>query len=1453
MSLTTGAPKSKRSIRGFLRNTFSRSSSTIPTHIPSSPPDSSQDSPSLGSPNLLHALAHSAGALDVSPSNDERLALHSVSAPSTSSAGQTSFLPIPLINAPTALDVPDPPPPSDKRLAVLRPISAPAVVGAKPTNSQPNSTSMDTSAVLGSARTTSTNMTAVWGRLKASLQGLRDITGVFPHLSLAVGILLECFDELETAARSQRDYEDLAKELTTLSESLTQYIKPPMPMLITQCISGVAMEIEQQAKDIDNKMRRGTAERLMIAKADEEDVIRHYRRIQSLFRQLQASINMGASTWSIANEHLVNTRLEGLNPVKQATYDSTLSSALSRRSCTEGTREEILSNLDKWLSDSSAPAVYWMNGMAGTGKTTIACTFSEQLEHRKLLAASFFCTRTVADCRDTARIIPTIAYQLARYSAPFQASLYEALGDDPDAGSKNIQKQFERLLRDPLLKVKDAMPGKFVIVIDALDECGDRNRVETMLDMLFRYAPDMPLRFFITSRPEPEIYDRMMLDVKARAALHLHDIETSLVQADIELYLKEELGFISPPAAQIAQLAQRSGSLFIYAATLVRYIRFSKRFGNPRQRLQSVLSLTPESTKKHAEIDALYTTILESALEETQMEQQEADDVRLVLRTVLFTQEPVSVETIATLAGLDDPQRVLFALQPLRSVLHQSEDTKLVSTLHASFPDFMFSNERSGVYFCDIVEHSQMIAERCFLAMTEQLRFNICDLESSFVPDEKVKDIQQRIKQRISPALAYACRYWGSHLALASISGHLLKLLEEFIRHQLLFWTEVLSLRREIGTGLEMLLKAKQWLNLNRVESTSSELVVLVEDSYNFVTAFAGSPASQSTPHIYISVLPFCPRSSSVYKNYWKRTQGLLELKGSLMERREAASLATWNIGSRIYSVAYSPDGTRVAVGCDDHSVRILNAHDGTPLFDPLRGHTNTVSSVVFSPDGKLVASASYDASVRLWNAHSGAPIFGALKDDNREVNSVAFSPDSTRVISGSDDNHIRVWSSYTGALLQGPLEGHTGLIRSVAFSHDGALIVSSSNDGTIRLWNARDGTPAAPPFTGHADHVMSVAFIPGEHRFVSGSKDRSVHVWNKPDGLLAPSPFTGHTGYVNFVAVSPDGTRVASGSTDRTVRVCKIDDGTLTAGPFVGHTNSVHSIVYSPDGTRVISGSFDGTIRVWNVRDGLPLPPPAPFKNHMNNLKSVSFSGDGARLLSISSDFSVRAWGISPDIAVVEPLESRSIVSSLQTAPLMGFDAPINVIDYDYQFLNSVDGGLVSGSLEGQTDSFTSSGLSADGTLLVTGFRNGFIRLWDLKKAKQVNGPFCGHGGEIISVALSLDHSRVTSCSNQDKTIRVWNTRNTVLNIFSSDVTQTDSTFAHHNGQFFDGWNIRKDGWVTNGSSQLLFWIPHDFASAHVWPSPHAEFIITKDGMVHILQQKLLLGGQWSRCYTPD
>ncbi|KAB5589987.1 Vegetative incompatibility protein HET-E-1 [Ceratobasidium theobromae] len=1229
--------------------------------------------------------------------------------------------------------------------------------------------------------------------LQSALNALHACASIFPPLQSAVGALISCLDVFEGASKNRKEYEAIATELKTLSLSLAQHIKQSNSTRMSDCVTNVAFSIEQQAKTIIAKQKRGTGRALLEESKDEEEIIGQYRRIEALFRQLQTDANL--STWSIANEHLVNTRLEGLAPAKLASYDSILSTEINRRTCTDGTRTAVLSTLGEWSHDASAPDLYWMDGMAGTGKTTIACSFSKILEGRKQLAASFFCTRSSPECRQVGRIIPTIAYQLARYSIPFQGALCEILGNEPDIGTKNVVKQVERLLKEPLDKVKNAIPDNLVVAIDALDECEDRHGVRLVLDLLFKVAPSIPLKFFVTSRPEPGIYSKMVSqNPRSRTVLHLHEIEKSLVKADIELYLNEELNFMSPTNQQIEQLVERSGNLFIYAATLVRYIQPTIYSIDPQRRLELVLAMTPQSMDQYAEVDLLYTVVLQSALGEKHLNAGEVEDMRLVLQTVLCVQEPVNIDTLAILAGISSPRQALSALQPLRSVIHFSEDSGTVSALHASFPDYMFNQARSGLFFCDRAEHNQLLAQRCFEVMKSQLRFNICNLESSYVPDSEVADLKIRIEKAISPTLWYTSLYWGDHLRLAASSSALCVMVEDFLSVRLLFWMEVLNLKKSIGLGAQILMKAKLWLQDG---SASSDVTHYCNDAHGFVTSYAANPVSQSTPHIYISSLPLLPRSSSVFKHYWGRTRNMINLKGSGIEHREMAALATWVLGSAVRSITYSLDGSRVAYGCKDGSIGIRNIYDGSIIVDPFKAHTDAITSVAFSSDGSRLVSSSVDGTIHVWHAEDGTLAPGPFNGHDGTIASVAFSPDGLHVVSGSTDRTVRVWRAIDGAavghpfhghtravwtvavspngmhiasgstdctlrvwnladgaLVSGPLRGHTSTIWSVGFSPDGALIASGSEDKTIRLWDAGNGTPVASPLEGHTSGINSIAFSRDSQRLVSGGDDLIIIVWSVANRTLIAGPFKGHSDIIRSVGFLPDATRVISGASDRTIRVWNTHSNILVPPPSEGHTGGVWSVAFSPDGSRVTSGSTDTEICLWNAHDGKLIA--APFKGHTGKIWSVAFSPNGEHIASGSSDCKIRMWNAQNGTPGAKPFFDHSeVVNSIAFSP-DGTRLVSGSNDGGVRVQSFPDGELVAGPLRGHTGAIMSVAFSPDGTRITSGSRDNTTRVWDSSKGTLITNPFHGHTDWVMSVAFSPDGLCVASGS-RDHTIRVW------------------------------------------------------------------------------------------------
>ncbi len=281
-----------------------------------------------------------------------------------------------------------------------------------------------------------------------------------------------------------------------------------------------------------------------------------------------------------------------------------------------------------------------------------------------------------------------------------------------------------------------------------------------------------------------------------------------------------------------------------------------------------------------------------------------------------------------------------------------------------------------------------------------------------------------------------------------------------------------------------------------------------------------------------------------------------------------------------ILAAAYALDGSVVASGSADNTIRLWNADTGGHLRT-LKGHTDYAYSVAFSPDGLSLASGGKDHSIQLWSALTGDPI-QTLEGHTGEVYAVAYSPDGSTIVSGSGDRTVRLWSAKTGKPLK-TMTQHAGSVRTVAFSPDGTLIASGGADKTVRLWDAQTGKPLAS-MKKHARTIYSVAFSPDGKVLASGSADETIRFWNvSPQSLAHTRTVGGSAGLVFSVAFSPDGSTLAAGNQDGTVQLWASGNGRLKE-TLEGHTGTVYAVAYSPDSQTLISGSRDKTLRFWSM-----------------------------------------------------------------------------------------------------------------------------------------------------------------------------------------------------------------------------------------------------------------------------
>jgi NACHT domain len=494
-----------------------------------------------------------------------------------------------------------------------------------------------------------------------------------------------------------------------------------------------------------------------------------------------------------------------------------------QKRCLPGTRKDFLEHIMKWVENPNSKHGLVLLGQAGTGKSSIAHEVARHFEHR-CLGCYFTFLRKEGSKDDAYQLFTTVARDLSDRYPAFKLALGKIVKDDTSLrSSRGYRTLFERLLLEPLKNLPRALPGPILIVVDALDESGDATGKTGLHTFLARHLADLPpeFRIFVTSRPEHGI-DIAFSESPSIGTLYMDDVQLAAkTEDDIRIYLQDVL---RPDVFEVhgGELAKAAEGLFQWAAVASGFINSPDSLGlSIKRRVQRLLGRS-RGLSGQGLLDNLYEDVLKQYFKS-----EEAQALfRSVMGQLLAAIEPLSIHSLIGLrqhspAPVDDIEdsesnsdlvlEILSHLGSLLSNVTSSDQMRPIIPLHTSFRDFL-TNRTSNVFYVDLWVAHHQLAHSCIGFMLDNLKFNICQLETSYRANKDVPDLDSRINKYILPALSYAYVSWGNHLEHVAFDGGLFGKLQSLFEKKILFWLEVLSLKSNVGLASRALSSVSKWL-----------------------------------------------------------------------------------------------------------------------------------------------------------------------------------------------------------------------------------------------------------------------------------------------------------------------------------------------------------------------------------------------------------------------------------------------------------------------------------------------------------------------------------------------------------------------------------------------------------------------------------------------------------------
>jgi hypothetical protein len=486
-----------------------------------------------------------------------------------------------------------------------------------------------------------------------------------------------------------------------------------------------------------------------------------------------------------------------------------------------GTRVAFLDFIINWVNNPASERGLVLFGQAGTGKSSIAHEIARLFDKMHRLASSFIFLRREQSVRQAYHFFTTLARDLADRYPSFKIALGNVVKDNTAlrVGTRDYHTLFESLILEPLQDLH--IVGPILVVIDALDESGDTSGRIGLHAFLAKNLIRLPSNFrvVITSRPEHAILSALV-GAQSVKIKYMDDTELAAeTHRDILAFFQQRL-----PSNEfghyVEALAVKAEGLFQWAAVASQLIQDPpERFDYSEE--TCIKHLLEPSTNRRGQdlLDELYKEVLEGYFKS-----QEARDLfRSVVGQLITSIEPLTIRTLITLRqhafyNKRSDAAVTGLLRRLGSLLsnvNSSDDSLPIIPLHTSFRDFLTSKDKSGDFHVGVRDAHHQLAHSCLSLLLDPLdglKSNICKLETSYLANDDVEDLNTRVDLYIPPTLLYACRFWDDHLNHTDFKTDLFRKVETLFKEKFLFWLETLSLTRNIRLSPSAFATLNMWL-----------------------------------------------------------------------------------------------------------------------------------------------------------------------------------------------------------------------------------------------------------------------------------------------------------------------------------------------------------------------------------------------------------------------------------------------------------------------------------------------------------------------------------------------------------------------------------------------------------------------------------------------------------------